>query len=132
MNERDLKQRLFVAEAGRKLAAGKISRREFLRRAALAGFGISAAGLMRMETHHVRAAGLPPGFRPQNYQISDDQINWLKTVGGKFKGAEIRIASESTAPSQIISALATNKLQGTFGTASATFTFWKKGLLKPD
>ena len=109
MNERDLKQRLFVAEAGRKLAAGKISRREFIRRAALAGFGISAAGLMRMETHHVRAAGLPPGFRPQNYQISDDQINWLKTVGGKFKGAEIRIASESTAPSQIISALATNK-----------------------
>ena len=31
-----------------------------------------------------------------------------------------------------LSALATNKLQGTFGTASATFTFWKKGLLKPE
>lgn len=30
-----------------------------------------------------------------------------------------------------LSALATNKLQGTFGTASATFTFWKKGLLDP-
>jgi uncharacterized protein len=30
-----------------------------------------------------------------------------------------------------LSALATNKLQGTFGTASATHTFWKKGLLKP-
>jgi uncharacterized protein len=30
-----------------------------------------------------------------------------------------------------ISALATNKLQGTFGTASATHTFWKKGLLHP-
>jgi uncharacterized protein len=30
-----------------------------------------------------------------------------------------------------VSALATNKLQGTFGTASATHTFWKKGLLKP-
>jgi uncharacterized protein len=29
-----------------------------------------------------------------------------------------------------VSALATNKLQGTFGTASATYTFWKKGLLK--
>jgi len=26
-----------------------------------------------------------------------------------------------------LTALATNKLQGTFGTASATFTFWKKG-----
>jgi uncharacterized protein len=31
-----------------------------------------------------------------------------------------------------VSALATNKLQGTFGTASATHTFWKKGLLKPS
>jgi uncharacterized protein len=30
-----------------------------------------------------------------------------------------------------LSALATNKLQGSFGTASATFTFWKKGLLHP-
>jgi uncharacterized protein len=30
-----------------------------------------------------------------------------------------------------VSALATSKLQGTFGTASATHTFWKKGLLKP-
>ncbi len=30
-----------------------------------------------------------------------------------------------------VSALATNKLQGTFGTASATHRFWKQGLLKP-
>jgi uncharacterized protein len=30
-----------------------------------------------------------------------------------------------------VSALATNKLQGSFGTASATHTFWKKGLLHP-
>lgn len=31
-----------------------------------------------------------------------------------------------------VAALATNKLQGTFGTASATHTFWKKGLLHPQ
>lgn len=31
-----------------------------------------------------------------------------------------------------VSALATNKLQGTFGTASATHTFWRKGLLEPQ
>ena len=30
-----------------------------------------------------------------------------------------------------LTALATNKMQGTFGTASATYTFWKKGLLDP-
>ncbi len=31
-----------------------------------------------------------------------------------------------------VTALATNKLQGTFGTASASATFWQKGLLKPQ
>jgi uncharacterized membrane protein YfcA len=31
-----------------------------------------------------------------------------------------------------VSAIATNKLQGTFGTASATHAFWRKGLLKPQ
>jgi uncharacterized membrane protein YfcA len=30
-----------------------------------------------------------------------------------------------------VAALATNKLQGTFGTASATYAFWKKGRLNP-
>ena len=30
-----------------------------------------------------------------------------------------------------LTALATNKLQGSFGTASATYVFWKRGLLKP-
>ncbi len=30
-----------------------------------------------------------------------------------------------------VSALATNKLQGTFGTASATYAFWRKGRLSP-
>ena len=31
-----------------------------------------------------------------------------------------------------LTALATNKLQGSFGTASATYAFWKRGLLKPQ
>jgi uncharacterized protein len=30
-----------------------------------------------------------------------------------------------------VSVLATNKLQGSFGTASATYAFWKKGALEP-
>ena len=31
-----------------------------------------------------------------------------------------------------VAALATNKLQGTFGTASATAIFWRKGLINPQ
>lgn len=104
MNERDRKQRLYVAQQGAKLRKGLISRREFLRRAALAGFGISAAGLMRLNT--ARAATLPGKRYLETYQLSSEQEQWLKDVGGKFKGQTVRIASESTAPSQIISDLA--------------------------
>jgi multiple sugar transport system substrate-binding protein len=41
--------------------------------------------------------------------FSEAQIKWLKEVGGQFKGKTVRVSSESTAPSQIISALATAK-----------------------
>jgi multiple sugar transport system substrate-binding protein len=106
MNARDRKQRLYVAEQSKKLAKGQISRREFLRRAGLAGFGFSAAGLMRMETHGKRAFAKPA--MQEGSLLSDAQIAWLKEVGGRFAGTTVRISSESTAPSQIISALATN------------------------
>lgn len=104
MNEKDRKQRLYVAQQGEKLRKGKISRREFLQRAAAAGFGFSAAGLMRMEF---------PRYAPRlqsnpTVNFSEAQINWLKEVGGRFAGQTVRIASESTAPSQIISSLATD------------------------
>ncbi|MCB9450110.1 MAG: extracellular solute-binding protein [Anaerolineaceae bacterium] len=105
MNEKDRKQRLYVAQQGEKLRKGKISRREFLQRAAAAGFGMSAAGLMRMEFPRM-AAPLRQGGAGVNF--SDEQIAWLKEVGGRFAGQTVRIASESTAPSQIISDLATN------------------------
>jgi len=111
MNIIDRNQRLYVAQQGEKVRKGQISRREFLRRAALAGFGVSAAGMMRMSS--AGATGLP-AWSARRFQdaskpqFSDEQLKWLKEVGGKFKGTTVRIASESTAPSQIISSLATD------------------------
>lgn len=104
MNQRDRKQRLYVAEQGRKLAAGKISRREFLRRAAVAGFGISAAGMMRMDNRRLLTAQQRAAFR-KPFQQDDDMVAWLTEVGSQFSGSVIRISSESTAPSQITSEL---------------------------
>lgn len=109
MNPRDRLQRLFVAEQGAKLAKGQISRRDFLRGAALAGFGFSAAGLMRMDTHAASLLRRRPMMQEGGALLSDDQITWLREVGGRFAGSTVRISSESTAPSQIISALATNR-----------------------
>jgi multiple sugar transport system substrate-binding protein len=100
MNEKDRKQRLYVAQQAEKVRRGQISRREFLRRAAVAGFAVSAAGMMRMET--ARAAA--PVFSPRA-DYSDDVVKWLTEVGGKYKGTTVRLSSESTAPSQITSDL---------------------------
>ncbi len=99
MNEKDRRQRLYVAQQGAKVRAGQISRREFLRRAAVAGFAVSAAGLMRMD----RALAAPPTMpsRMPHPDYPDAQIKWMKEVGGKFKGTTVRLSSESTAPSQI-------------------------------
>lgn len=103
MNERDRKQRLYVAQQAAKVRSGSISRREFLRRAATAGFAVSAAGLMRMETL-ARGVSAPRSAR-EVFAQSDDMSNWLKNVGGKFAGTTVRLSSESTAPSQITSSL---------------------------
>lgn len=101
MNEKDRKQRLYVAQQGEKVRRGQISRREFLRRAAVAGFGLSAAGLMRME----RAVASPAKAIKLAADYSEDQIKWLTDVGGRFSGTVIKLSSESTAPSQITSGL---------------------------
>jgi multiple sugar transport system substrate-binding protein len=105
MNEKDRKQRLYVAEQAAKVRKGQISRRDFLRRAATAGFGISAAGLMRLD--HARAAVSPKSINLARAaaDYSEDQINWLTEVGGRFAGTTVRLSSESTAPSQITSGL---------------------------
>ncbi len=103
MNEQDRKQRLYVAQQGEKVRKGDISRREFLRRAATAGFGLSAAGMMRMEAAARTVAA--PKYAREIFAQADDMNNWLKTVGSKFKGTTVRLSSESTAPSQLTSGL---------------------------
>lgn len=104
MNERERQRRLYVAKQGEKLRRGKISRRQFLRRIAIAGFGVSAAGMMRWD----QSLGLAPrrAAAAPRYQMSADMEAWLQEVGSQFAGQTIRISSESTAPSQITNELA--------------------------
>ncbi len=106
MNDRERKQRLYTARQAAKLRKGRISRREFLRRVAVAGFGVSTYGLMGV--NRWRNAALPELRRRAvaGYRISDELEDWLKEVGGRFAGQTIRISSESTPPSQITNDLA--------------------------
>jgi len=103
MNEKDRKQRLYVAQQAEKVRRGQLSRREFLRRAAVAGFGISAAGMMGLE--RIAAKAVAPKYARDVFAQADDMNAWLRDVGSRFSGTTVRLSSESTAPSQITSGL---------------------------
>ena len=104
MNVIDRNQRLFVARAGELVRKGKMSRRDFLRAAGLAGFAFSSAGLMRMGRAQAAPARASKDARDR-LMAQDEMTSWLREVGGRFAGTTIRLSSESTAPSQITSSL---------------------------
>jgi len=107
VKELDRQQRLFVTGMADRLRAGRIDRREFVRAAGLAGFGISS---LRYLTGYASAAaatdGEPPaGKGPDRAAGSGGltpQQQFLKEVGGRFKGSRIKIVSEDTAPGQVL------------------------------
>jgi multiple sugar transport system substrate-binding protein len=101
----DRQQKAYVAKAGEQLRKGKMSRRDFMKAAAVAGFGFSAAGMMRMQTARAAAPARAPGWARDYFAAQDEMNAWLTEVGGRFSGTTIRLSSESTAPSQITSGL---------------------------
>lgn len=103
MNELDRQQRVFVAQKAEELRVGAINRRQFIRAAGLAGFGIASAKYLsgtrvgpQVTAAEIDGAAADPGTKTPQQQF-------LKEVGGRFKGTKIRIVSEDTAPSLIIS-----------------------------
>lgn len=111
MNEKERQQRLYVAKMAEKLRAGKITRRQFIRAAALAGFGFSSAWYL---------GGCAPA-RPTPAQPTQPEApkvdattgsgsltpeqQFLKEVGGRFRGTRVKIVSENTSPGLVISRL---------------------------
>jgi multiple sugar transport system substrate-binding protein len=115
MNELDRRQRSYVATMAEKLRRGWIDRRHFIRAAGMAGFGIASAKYLsgcasarpaapRAETpagnSPDRAAGLS-GMTPQQ--------QFLREVGGRFRGTRIKIVSEDTAPGLVIRKMMTDE-----------------------
>jgi multiple sugar transport system substrate-binding protein len=110
MDEKDRQQRLAISKYSRQLRNGKISRREFLKLSAMAGFGVTSAYFL--------GGCAPPAATPTAEQVQatvgptsaavegTPQQQFLKEVGGKYKGTTIRIVSESTPPSRAINEIA--------------------------
>ncbi|MCW5735903.1 MAG: extracellular solute-binding protein [Enhydrobacter sp.] len=102
---KDWDRKLFAAESAGAFASRRIGKREFLRRLALAGIGLSGF-----------AASMLGGPRPFSGSAStqalaqsspsDDLAKWLRDVGGKHRGTKIRFVSEATPPTVVAKLLA--------------------------
>ena len=105
MNDLDRQQRLHVAAMASRLRAGSIDRRLFLRAAAAAGFGFASARYLAGAGGGMRACAAQPASsqaRLDESGITDGQRQFLREVGGAFKGKRIRVVSENTPPGAII------------------------------
>jgi len=102
MSFKEHDRKTFIADTARDFAARRISKREFLRRTALAGVGFSAF-----------AVGLLGNTRPFRGNLSllgdealadtaQDMTKWLKDVGSQFRGVKIRYTSEATPPTVVL------------------------------
>jgi multiple sugar transport system substrate-binding protein len=96
----DLQQRLYLARMAGKLKAGRIDRREFIRAAAIAGFGIASARYLTG-----CAVSAPAAARPASEPAIGvtEQQHFLAEVGRHFRGTRIKIVSEDTPPGLAIS-----------------------------
>lgn len=105
MNQRDRQQREYLAQMTEKLRMGAIDRRQFIRAAGLAGFGIASARyLAGYSNAAVKVfADEKPAAIPADSANLTPQQRFLKEVGGRFKRTKIRIVSEDTAPGLVIS-----------------------------
>ncbi len=108
---REAEEKKAIAHLCGELQRGRLSRRKFLSRLGYlgitAGFGptiLAACGGGEGEEE-----GAPLGGGPEKVQ------NWLKDVGGPFKGTTLHIVSEANPPSQAILSMAQDEFEPATG-----------------
>ncbi len=104
MSFRDYDKKTFIADTAKAYAQRRISKRDFMKKMAMAGVGFSAF-----------AAGLLGNTRPFRGNLGligteamaqDAAVTqWLKDVGAPFKGTKIRYTSEATPPTVVLDKL---------------------------
>ena len=100
MRDRDRKQyraRLMERRAGR-----EISRRDFMRSAAKLGLGVGAIGLGLGGGRPFGGGLFPQARADEALRPSGDVLAWVKDVTSPFRGTTLKLATESTPPSNAI------------------------------
>lgn len=90
----------YIASITDQFVKGKIDRRTFMRSAAKLGLGAGALGAASMLPSG--RGGFISEAKAQDIVQDPEMMSWLKDVGKQFAGQTIRLATESTPPSNAI------------------------------
>jgi multiple sugar transport system substrate-binding protein len=112
MNDSDRKG--YVAKAAQAFAHRRIGRREFLRRLALAGVGLSSFATAMLGSNRRFAGGVAtPALADEG--ASPEMTKWLQAVGRKHAGSKIRFVSERTPPTMVAKLLVKDEFTASTG-----------------
>ena len=100
MSFKKFDKQTFIVDSANAYTNREISKRDFIKKMALAGVGFSAFGAGMLGNQRGINKGLLNQARADG--LPDDQAKWLKDVGSKFKGTKIRYTSESTPPTVVL------------------------------
>lgn len=110
---RDSIRKMHLASITDRFVKGQMGRRDFLRAAGKLGLGATAFGAGLGMSR--RPSGLfTPAMAQEKLEPNPDILAWLKDVGKPFAGTTLKLATESTPPSNAIA----NQLKGYFEEAS--------------
>jgi multiple sugar transport system substrate-binding protein len=96
---RDIDRKRYLASLTDKLVKGEMGRRDFLRAAGMLGLGAGALGTGMVRPPFL---GLSKAHAQEALKPSEEVMAWLSDVGKPFAGTTLRLATESTPPSNAI------------------------------
>jgi multiple sugar transport system substrate-binding protein len=97
MKDQDRKH--YLASITDRYVRGRMDRRDFLRSAGRLGLGLGAFGLGMSRPF---GGGFIPAANAQDLRPDADVLAWVRDVSGPFKGATLKLATESTPPSNAL------------------------------
>ncbi len=100
MSFKGFDKQTYIVDSAKAFGDRRISKREFLRRMGVAGIGFSGFATGLLGNPFRRSLG-KPAFAA-DIALPEDQVKFLKEVGGKYKGATVRYTSEATPPTVVL------------------------------
>ncbi|TIX45278.1 MAG: ABC transporter substrate-binding protein, partial [Mesorhizobium sp.] len=97
-------KKTFVADTCNDFTARRITKRDFMRKMALAGAGFSAFGSAMLGGGRTNRGMLGLGVEEARAQDAD-MLKWLADVGKPYAGTKIRYTSEATPPTIVANQL---------------------------